>query len=51
MPDTWRDEFQAAKDWFRFGFHSYAEFPDYPWINKATVRSVLTPLYVRTCRR
>ena len=33
MPDTWRDEFQAAKDWFRFGFHSYAEFPDYPWIN------------------
>ena len=33
MPDTWRDEFQAAKDWFRFGFHSYAEFPDYPWLN------------------
>ena len=33
MPATWRDEFQAAKDWFRFGFHSYSEFPDYPWIN------------------
>ena len=33
MPDTWKAEFQAAKDWLRFGFHSYAEFPDYPWIN------------------
>ena len=33
MPDKWRDEFQAAKDWFRFGFHSYSEFPDYPWLN------------------
>ena len=33
MPDTWKQEFQAAKDWFRFGFHSYSEFPDYPWIN------------------
>ena len=33
MPDTWKAEFQEAKDWFRFGFHSYSEFPDYPWIN------------------
>ena len=33
MPDTWKDEFQAAKDWLRFGFHSYSEFPDYPLIN------------------
>ena len=33
MPDTWKAEFQAAKDWLRFGFHSYSEFPDYPWIN------------------
>ena len=33
VPAKWRDEFQAARDWFRFGFHSYAEFPDYPWIN------------------
>ena len=33
MPDTWKAEFQAAKDWFRFGFHSISEFPDYPWIN------------------
>ena len=22
MPDTWKHEFQAAKDWLRFGFHS-----------------------------
>jgi hypothetical protein len=33
MPDTWKAEFQAAKDWLRFGFHSLQEFPDYPWIN------------------
>ena len=33
VPEKWRDEFQGAKDWLRFGFHSYAEFPDYPWIN------------------
>ena len=33
MPDTWRAEFQAAKPWLRFGFHSLQEFPDYPWIN------------------
>ena len=33
MPDTWKAEFQTAKDWLRFGFHSYSEFPDYPWIN------------------
>lgn len=33
MPDIWKGEFQAAKDWLRFGFHSYSEFPDYPWIN------------------
>ena len=33
MPDTWKAEFQAVKDWLRFGFHSYSEFPDYPWIN------------------
>lgn len=50
MPDIWKDEFQAAKSWLRFGFHSYSEFPDYPWINasyddvvwtwKATTREV-----------
>ena len=33
VPDTWKSEFQAAKDWLRFGFHSYSEFPDYPWLN------------------
>ena len=33
MPDTWKHEFQAAKDWLRFGFHSYSEVRDYPWIN------------------
>ena len=35
MPDKWRDEFQAAKGWLRFGFHSYSEFPDYPHINSS----------------
>lgn len=33
MPDIWRDEFQSAKEWLRFGFHSIQEFPDYPWIS------------------
>jgi len=33
MPDTWKNEFQAAKSWLKFGFHSLQEFPDYPWIN------------------
>lgn len=33
MPDIWRDEFQAAREWLRFGFHSIQEFPDYPWIS------------------
>ena len=33
VPDLWKAEFQSARDWLRFGFHSYAEFPDYPWIN------------------
>ena len=33
MPDAWKDEFQSAKDWLKFGFHSYEEYPDYPWLN------------------
>lgn len=33
MPDVYKSEFQAAKDWFKLGFHSLQEFPDYPWIN------------------
>ena len=33
MPETWKDEFQSAKDWLKFGFHSYEEYPDYPWLN------------------
>ncbi len=33
MPDAWKDEFQSAKDWLKFGFHSLQEFPDYPWIS------------------
>ena len=33
VPDKWRDDFQAAKEWFRFGFHSFQEYPDYPWIS------------------
>ena len=33
VPDTWKHEFQAAKDWLKLGFHSKQEFPDYPWVN------------------
>lgn len=33
MPDTWKREWQANKDWLRIGFHSLQEFPDYPFVN------------------
>ena len=33
VPDAWKGEFQSAKEWLRFGFHSLNEYPDYPWIS------------------
>ena len=33
VPDAYRAEWQANKDWLRLGFHSLQEFPDYPWVN------------------
>lgn len=33
MTDAYKGEWQASKDWLRLGFHSYQEFPDYPFIN------------------
>jgi len=33
MTDAYKAEWQASKDWLRLGFHSYQEFPDYPFIN------------------
>ena len=33
MPDTYKDEFQANKDWLRLAFHAKQEFPDYPYVN------------------
>lgn len=33
MPDSYKGEFQANADWIKFGFHSFQEFPDYPWVN------------------
>ena len=35
MTDAYRDEWQSSKDWLRLGFHSYQEFPDYPFINSS----------------
>ena len=35
MTETYKDEWQASKDWLRLGFHSYQEFPDYPFINSS----------------
>ena len=35
MTDAYRDEWQASKGWLRLGFHSYQEFPDYPFINSS----------------
>lgn len=33
MPDAYKAEWQANRDWLKLGFHSLQEFPDYPWIN------------------
>lgn len=33
VPDTYKHEFEGAKDWLRFAFHAKQEFPDYPYIN------------------
>ena len=33
MTDAYKGEWQASKGWLRLGFHSYQEFPDYPFIN------------------
>ena len=35
MTDAYKDEWQTSKDWLRLGFHSYQEFPDYPFINSS----------------
>jgi hypothetical protein len=32
MPDIWKSEFIDNSDWLRFSFHSYAEFPDRPYL-------------------
>ena len=39
FPDTYKDEFQANKDWLVLAFHARQEFPDYPYIN-ATYKDV-----------
>lgn len=39
MPDTYKEEFQANKDWLRLAFHAKQEFPDYPYVN-ATYQDV-----------
>lgn len=33
MPDDYRQEFEASKDWLRLAFHAKQEFPDYPYVN------------------
>lgn len=33
MPDTYKEEFQANKDWLQLAFHAKQEFPDYPYVN------------------
>ena len=35
MTEAYKDEWQAAKNWLRLGFHAYQEFPDYPFINSS----------------
>ena len=33
VPDTYRHEWEANKDWLKLGFHAKQEFPDYPYVN------------------
>lgn len=33
MPENFKEEFSANKNWLRFSFHAYAEFPDEPYKN------------------
>lgn len=33
MTDAYKEEWQQASEWLKFGFHSRQEFPDYPYIN------------------
>ena len=33
MPDIYKDEWQSASKWLKFGFHAKEEFPDYPPVN------------------
>ena len=33
MTDAYREEWAAAADWLKLGFHAKQEFPDYPYIN------------------
>ena len=39
VPDTYKEEFMANKDWLSFGFHARHELPDYPYLN-ATYQEV-----------
>lgn len=43
MLDCYKDEFEEASDWLKFGFHSKQEFPDYPFVNASyeDVKSLL----------
>ena len=43
MPDVYKAEWQANRDWLRLGFHSLQEFPDYPFVNAdyADMKSVV----------
>ena len=43
MTDAYKEEFTAASDWLRFGFHAKQEFPVFPHVNAdyEDVKSVL----------
>ncbi|MBR5156803.1 MAG: hypothetical protein IKW59_03445 [Clostridia bacterium] len=33
MTDAYKEEWEAASDWLKIGFHAKQEFPDYPHVN------------------
>jgi len=47
MPDAYKAEFQAAKDWLMFGPHAIQEFPDYPFVNASYAYTTNVVLKIR----
>ena len=52
MPEDYKDEFQANRDWMRLSFHARSEFPDRPYqhANAAKLAADFDEVYNEVCR-